>query len=39
MSGIVLALYPSDNLAEGAQVSPDGSGFRGVTLANNVRQR
>ena len=32
MSGVVLALYPFDKLAEDAQVSPDGSGFRGVTL-------
>lgn len=39
MIGIVLALYPSDKLAEDAQVSPDGSGFRGVTLAHNVRRR
>ena len=39
MSGIVLALYPSEKLAEDAQVSPDGSGFRGMTLAHNVRRR
>ena len=39
MSGIVLALYPSDKLAEDAHVSPEGSGFGGVTLAHNVRQR
>jgi uncharacterized protein len=32
-----LALYPWDELAEDAQVPPDGTGFRGVTLAHNVR--
>jgi hypothetical protein len=32
-----LALYPWDELAEDAQVSAEGSGFRGVTLAHNVR--
>ena len=30
-------LYPWDALAEDAHVSPDGDGFRGVTLAYNVR--
>src|SRR5271168_2431486 len=39
MSGIVLALYPSDKLAEDAQVSSQGSGFQGMTLAHNVRRR
>ena len=39
MSGIVLALYPSDKLAEDAHVSPEGSGFQGMTLAHNVRRR
>jgi catechol 2,3-dioxygenase-like lactoylglutathione lyase family enzyme len=34
-----LALYPWDELAEDARVSPDGSGFRGVTLAHNVRSK
>ena len=32
-----LSLYPWDSLAEDAQVSPEGSGFRGFTLAHNVR--
>lgn len=32
-----LALYPWDELAEDANVPVDGSGFRGVTLAHNVR--
>jgi uncharacterized protein len=31
------ALYPWDELAEDARVPPEGSGFRGVTLAYNVR--
>ena len=37
--GAVLALYPSDKLAEDAQVPVHGSGFRCVTLAHNVRRR
>jgi catechol 2,3-dioxygenase-like lactoylglutathione lyase family enzyme len=32
-----LALYPWDELAEDAHVPADGTGFRGVTLAYNVR--
>jgi catechol 2,3-dioxygenase-like lactoylglutathione lyase family enzyme len=32
-----LALYPWEELAADAKVSPDGSGFRGVTLCHNVR--
>jgi catechol 2,3-dioxygenase-like lactoylglutathione lyase family enzyme len=34
--GVVLALYPRDHLAKDAQVSPEGSGFGGITLARNV---
>ena len=34
-----LALYPWDELAADATVSSDGDGFRGVTLAHNVRSR
>lgn len=34
--GIVLALYPRDELAADAMVSPDGSGFSGITLAYNA---
>jgi catechol 2,3-dioxygenase-like lactoylglutathione lyase family enzyme len=32
-----LALYPWDALADDAKMPSDGSGFRGVTLAYNVR--
>src|SRR5919197_6613540 len=32
-----LALYPWEELAEDANVPGDGTGFRGVTLAHNVR--
>ena len=32
-------LYPWDELAEDARVSPKGDGFRGVTLAYNVRSK
>ena len=34
--GTWLSLYPREALAEDATVSPEGSGFRGVTLAHNV---
>jgi catechol 2,3-dioxygenase-like lactoylglutathione lyase family enzyme len=34
-----LALYPWDELAGDAKVPADGSGFRGVTLAHNVRSK
>ena len=34
-----LALYPAHLLAEDATVSPDGAGFKGFTLAHNVRSR
>src|SRR5437588_6761001 len=32
-----LALYPWDELAADAEIQADGTGFRGVTLAHNVR--
>lgn len=35
IGGPLLALFPRDLLAEDAGVSPDGQGFRGVTLACN----
>ena len=34
-SGTRLSLYPREALAEDAQVSAEGSGFRGFTLAHN----
>ena len=37
LNGILLSLYPNDKLAEDATVSPEGSGFKGFTLAHNVR--
>ena len=39
LNGLVLALYPSDKLAEDAQVPAEGAGFHGITLAHNVRNR
>ena len=35
--GAVLALYPREELAEDALVSPEGSGFSGFTLAYNAK--
>jgi catechol 2,3-dioxygenase-like lactoylglutathione lyase family enzyme len=37
LNGIVLALYPRDLLAEDATLSPEGNGFRGVSLAYNTQ--
>ncbi len=37
--GAILALYPRDLLAADAHVSPVGTGFGGIALAHNVRQR
>ncbi len=37
--GVALALYPADKLAEDAMVKAEGNGFRGVTLAHNVRKK
>jgi len=37
LNGTWLGLYGWDSLAEDATVAADGSGFRGVTLAHNVR--
>lgn len=39
LGGIVLALYPWEKLAEDALLPPQGSGFRGVTLAYNVHTK
>ena len=39
LGGVVLALYPRDLLAGDATVKATGSGFRGITLAQNVREK
>jgi uncharacterized protein len=39
MEGSVLGLFGREALAEDAAVDPDGSGFRGVTLALNCADR
>ena len=38
-AGAVLALYPQESLAADAGVPVAGTGFRGVTLAHNVRSK
>lgn len=37
--GLALSLFPRESLACDAKVSAEGSGFRGITLAHNVRTR
>ena len=37
LGGIGLSLYPRNLLAEDATVSPDGTGFSGITLAHNAK--
>lgn len=37
MSGLILALYPRENLADDANVDHHGSGFRSFALAHNVQ--
>ena len=37
LGGLVLGLFPRDELAQDANVSPEGSGFTGITLSHNVR--
>ncbi len=37
LNGVLLALYPKEGLAKDADVSPQGQGFRGITLAYNCR--
>ncbi len=39
LGGVILALYPYFALAEDAAVDPSGSGFKGFTLAHNVREK
>ena len=36
-SGVVLAIYPREKLAEDALIAPEGSGFSGITLAYNAQ--
>lgn len=36
---VALALFPREKLAEDAHLDPAGSGFGGITLAHNVRER
>jgi hypothetical protein len=36
--GLAIALYPRDLLAEDAGIPADGVGFRGITIAHNVRE-
>ncbi len=37
LGGIVLALYPREALAEDVTISPEGSGFSGITMAYNAK--
>jgi len=39
LNGILLSLYPREKLAEDATVNPEGSGFKGFTLAFNTRTK
>lgn len=39
LGGIVLALYPREKLAEDVTVSPEGTGFSGITLAYNAKNQ
>jgi hypothetical protein len=39
LGGMVLALYSRESLAEDAKVSAEGHGFRGFTMAHNVRSK
>lgn len=38
-AGAIVGLYPRALLAEDANLPPGGSGFGGITLAHNVRER
>ncbi len=39
MGGYVVSLFPRENLAHDALTSPAGSGFPGITLAHNVKNK
>ncbi len=36
---MAFALYPRNELAKDAQIAPEGSGFSGISLAYNTRNR
>jgi catechol 2,3-dioxygenase-like lactoylglutathione lyase family enzyme len=39
IGGLAMALYPKEEMAKDADISPEGTGFGGITLAQNVRTR
>jgi len=39
LNGLLLSLYPRDLLARDAGIRPDGSGFKGFSLAHNLRSK
>ncbi|MBI2414414.1 VOC family protein [candidate division WWE3 bacterium] len=39
LDGTWLSLFPKEKLAEDITISPDGSGFSGITLAHNVSSK
>lgn len=39
IGGTAFGLYPKEKLAEDAKISPEGSGFGGITLAQNSRSK
>jgi catechol 2,3-dioxygenase-like lactoylglutathione lyase family enzyme len=39
LEGVTLSLYPREKLAEDAQVPSEGTGFKGFTLAHNVKTK
>ncbi|PTX60106.1 hypothetical protein C8N46_107112 [Kordia periserrulae] len=39
LNGVLLSLYPREKLAEDANVTHEGTGFKGFTLAYNTRSK
>lgn len=39
LSNLILAIYPYELLAADANIEPNGSGFKGITLAQNVMSK
>ena len=39
LNGVLLSLYPREKLAEDAQVDAAGSGFKGFSIAHNLRSK